>query len=166
MRLSASPMGLSFACLVLRLVRIWNIMSISYLPEWAFRSFIYLSLFTVFNFAMGARKFTDRIQTPMSSSSYILHRNPDIFVSPDKFDPERWITAAERDVPLGRYLVPFTKGSRMCLGMKWVYPICRGVYLTPQLLTSKSCSDGNLQDSGIPGTSVQYGTAWHRGSRY
>ncbi|KAJ5612603.1 benzoate 4-monooxygenase cytochrome P450 [Penicillium lagena] len=55
--------------------------------------------------------------TPMSTSSYFVHRNPTIFIHPNKFDPERWMTAGERDTPLSRYLVPFTRGSRMCLGM-------------------------------------------------
>ncbi|KAJ5675330.1 hypothetical protein N7462_008227 [Penicillium macrosclerotiorum] len=56
--------------------------------------------------------------TPTSSSSYFIHRDPVIFPNPDKFDPERWITANERETPLTRHLVPFTRGSRMCLGMK------------------------------------------------
>ncbi|KAJ5155604.1 cytochrome P450 [Penicillium capsulatum] len=53
--------------------------------------------------------------TPVSTSNYFVHRNPKIFPDPCKFDPERWIRAAEEGVPLQKYLVAFTKGSRMCV---------------------------------------------------
>lgn len=56
----------------------------------------------------------------MSTSIYFVHRNPAIFPDPQKFDPDRWIRAAEKGDPLHRYLVPFTKGSRICIGMKYV----------------------------------------------
>ena len=44
--------------------------------------------------------------------------DPTLFPEPEKFDPERWIRAAEKGEYLGRYIVSFTKGSRQCLGMK------------------------------------------------
>ncbi|KAL4934335.1 cytochrome P450 [Aspergillus undulatus] len=62
--------------------------------------------------------------TPMSSSSLLLHRNPTTFPDPEKFDPDRWIcnngktATGER---FDRYLAPFTKGSRACLGMSLAY---------------------------------------------
>ncbi|KAL4748424.1 hypothetical protein BDW72DRAFT_214810 [Aspergillus terricola var. indicus] len=62
--------------------------------------------------------------TPMSSSSLLIHRNSTIFPDPEKFDPDRWLrnngktTTGQR---LDRYLVPFTKGSRACLGMSLAY---------------------------------------------
>ncbi|RAK96671.1 cytochrome P450 [Aspergillus ibericus CBS 121593] len=59
--------------------------------------------------------------TPMSTSTYFIHRNPDIFPEPDKFDPERWIRAAERGQNLSRYLVSFMRGSRACVGMNLAY---------------------------------------------
>ncbi|KAJ5491962.1 Cytochrome P450 [Penicillium expansum] len=40
---------------------------------------------------------------------------------PEKFDPERWIRAAEKGEYLSRYIVSFTKGSRQCLGMNLAY---------------------------------------------
>lgn len=52
--------------------------------------------------------------TPISMSSWLIHLNPSLFPSPDDFKPERWLEpGAER---LKKYLVNFTKGSRMCLG--------------------------------------------------
>ncbi|GKZ17308.1 hypothetical protein AbraIFM66951_005949 [Aspergillus brasiliensis] len=56
------------------------------------------------------------VQTPVSSTSYFIHRDPTIFPNPDTFDPERWI--GDGAMALKRFLVPFTKGSRICLGMK------------------------------------------------
>ena len=49
-------------------------------------------------------------------SSYMMHRDPDHFPNPDSFDPERWIEpiAARK---LDKYLVPFSKGQRQCIGM-------------------------------------------------
>lgn len=47
--------------------------------------------------------------------------DPTIFPNPEVFDPSRWIRAAERGERLDRYIVSFTKGSRQCLGIKYVY---------------------------------------------
>jgi cytochrome P450 len=43
---------------------------------------------------------------------------PEIFTSPDKFDPERWGRAAAKGIRLEKYLVNFSRGSRMCVGFK------------------------------------------------
>lgn len=57
----------------------------------------------------------------MSSSSYLMHRNVTIFPDPERFDPERWLDGSEQDRRLTRYLTPFTRGSRMCLGINLAY---------------------------------------------
>ncbi|SMR47245.1 unnamed protein product [Zymoseptoria tritici ST99CH_3D1] len=44
----------------------------------------------------------------------MVHSNPDIFVSPEKFDPERWLGGEASS--LERWLVPFSRGPRACLG--------------------------------------------------
>ncbi|KAJ5677809.1 Cytochrome P450 [Penicillium maclennaniae] len=59
--------------------------------------------------------------TPVSQSNYFVHMDPTLFPEPEKFDPERWIRAAENGEYLSRFIVAFTKGSRLCLGMNLAY---------------------------------------------
>jgi len=51
--------------------------------------------------------------TPVSMTSVDILMDEDIFPNPKAFIPERWI----KDPKLGRYFVPFGKGSRSCLGI-------------------------------------------------
>lgn len=55
--------------------------------------------------------------TPVGMTSTLIHLNADIFPNPLEFAPERWIDPKERQ-RLERYLVPFSKGSRNCVGFK------------------------------------------------
>lgn len=45
-------------------------------------------------------------------SPYVIHRNPDVFPEPDKFDPTRWY---DLEVSRSQYL-PFSAGARTCIG--------------------------------------------------
>ena len=71
--------------------------------------------------------------TPIGESSRILHHNPRYFPDPFKFKPERWITEDnKRNVHLEKYILSFSTGSRICLGMKYVsYTI--SIWLTTDL---------------------------------
>ncbi|KAF9258808.1 cytochrome P450 [Marasmius fiardii PR-910] len=53
--------------------------------------------------------------TIVGCASYIVHSNPTLFPEPDKFIPERWLGKNGRQ--LEKYLVPFSKGPRICLGI-------------------------------------------------
>jgi hypothetical protein len=64
-------------------------------------------------------------QTPVSQAIYFVHHDPTIFPEPEKFDPERWIRASNDGTNLKKYMVSFNKGSRQCLGMKYVPIICK-----------------------------------------
>lgn len=55
--------------------------------------------------------------TPVGMTSTLIHQNADIFPNPLEFVPERWLDAKDRQ-HLERYLVPFSKGSRACAGIK------------------------------------------------
>lgn len=52
-------------------------------------------------------------------SARVLHENPDIFPEPQKFVPDRWLTEdKEEQLKYRKYFVPFSKGSRNCVGLK------------------------------------------------
>jgi cytochrome P450 len=53
--------------------------------------------------------------TPVSMTTVDVLMDPEIFPHPREFRPERW-----ENEDLGRYFVPFGKGSRQCMGIKWV----------------------------------------------
>ena len=55
--------------------------------------------------------------TPVSMTSVLMHDNPSIFPSPRSFKPERWLPLDSEGARLQKYFVPFSKGSRQCLGM-------------------------------------------------
>ena len=52
--------------------------------------------------------------TPVSMTNVDVLMNEKLFPEPREFRPERWSQNPELD----RYFVPFTKGSRQCLGLK------------------------------------------------
>jgi len=49
-------------------------------------------------------------------STWVLHRNKKMFPDPDTFDPTRWIGPPEKLRERERWLVPFSRGTRGCLG--------------------------------------------------
>lgn len=48
-------------------------------------------------------------------SQYVLHRRPDIFPDPERFDPDRFQPENEQKLPRYAYL-PFGAGHRICIG--------------------------------------------------
>ncbi|MCJ1345383.1 hypothetical protein MMC31_003590 [Peltigera leucophlebia] len=59
--------------------------------------------------------------SPVSMSSYFVLMDPEVFPDPESFKPERWIQATEQGQNLTRFLIAFTKGSRICLGINLAY---------------------------------------------
>ncbi|THX79252.1 hypothetical protein D6D05_05030, partial [Aureobasidium pullulans] len=61
--------------------------------------------------------------TRVDMAIYHVHYNPDIFPSPREFIPERWLDAVsggsmpDHLVEMNRFLVPFSKGTRSCIGI-------------------------------------------------
>ena len=49
---------------------------------------------------------------------YFQHHDETIFPSSKTFNPDRWLVPTEkgRGRPLSKYLLSFSKGTRMCLG--------------------------------------------------
>lgn len=50
--------------------------------------------------------------TPLTMTARLVHRDPDIFPDPTRFKPERWLGNPRLD----KYLIAFSKGTRVCLG--------------------------------------------------
>ena len=46
---------------------------------------------------------------------YVIHRNPEYFPDPERFNPERFRAGAEKQLPRGAY-IPFGLGPRVCMG--------------------------------------------------
>lgn len=66
--------------------------------------------------AMNYKSWTIPANTPVSLTQKFIHENPEIFPSPRTFSPERWVNPADRK-RLEKYLTPFGRGSRVCVGM-------------------------------------------------
>ena len=67
----------------------------------------------------GGITYTFPPNTIMSMSMPDLHFNAAIFPSPRTFDPNRWIDSSPEQLKeMNRYFVPFSKGSRSCVGME------------------------------------------------
>jgi cytochrome P450 len=69
--------------------------------------------------------------TPVSQTQMFILLDPEIFPRPDEFIPERWLPTEQRiygnDTPFPdprdakRFLIPFSRGSRSCLGINLAY---------------------------------------------
>ncbi|CAI7646069.1 unnamed protein product [Penicillium glandicola] len=57
--------------------------------------------------------------TPVGMAAYSLHTDPKVYPEPFKFIPERWLD--DYDTDMNRNWVPFSRGSRNCLGMNLAY---------------------------------------------
>ncbi|KAJ3577268.1 hypothetical protein NPX13_g3298 [Xylaria arbuscula] len=55
-------------------------------------------------------------KTPVGMTTYLMHRDPDIYPDAEKFNPQRWLDLQER-WRLEKFYAPFSKGPRNCLGM-------------------------------------------------
>ncbi|KAJ5198876.1 hypothetical protein N7491_000557 [Penicillium cf. griseofulvum] len=67
------------------------------------------------------KNYTIPAGTPVSETNYFVLTDPEIFPDPHTFDPARWLRAAAKGEHLDRYMVNFSKGSRICLGMNLAY---------------------------------------------
>lgn len=71
----------------------------------------------------GAWKYRDMkipAGVPVGMDAYHMHANETVFPEPLKFRPERWLgdpKGPDGVHPLSHYLVPFSRGSRACIGM-------------------------------------------------
>jgi cyclooctat-9-en-7-ol 5-monooxygenase len=47
--------------------------------------------------------------------AYLLHRRPEIYSEPTRFDPDRWLPERAAEIPHGAFM-PFGAGAHICLG--------------------------------------------------
>lgn len=53
----------------------------------------------------------------ISAQAWSLHRNPEVFPSPEEWQPERWLNASEEQLrEMHRWFWAFGSGGRMCVG--------------------------------------------------
>jgi cytochrome P450 len=70
---------------------------------------------------MKYQEWTIPAGTTFSMSPLDIHFNETIFPEPRVFRPERWLGEEKKVQELERYLVPFSRGSRNCVGMSLAY---------------------------------------------
>lgn len=66
----------------------------------------------------------------LSSDAYHMHHNETIFPNSHNYVPSRWLSSPrgpDGTKLLSRYMVAFSRGTRMCLGMQLAYA---EIYLT------------------------------------
>ncbi|MEL6804329.1 MAG: cytochrome P450 [Bacteroidota bacterium] len=49
---------------------------------------------------------------------HLIHRHPDIWDEPDRFDPDRWASDERARVPPYAF-IPFSAGPRNCIGQRF-----------------------------------------------
>lgn len=64
---------------------------------------------------------TSNSQTVVSMQCYTTHRDPDVFPEPEEYDPSRWLRKDRKVDEMNELFMPFSKGSRACLGINLAY---------------------------------------------
>ncbi|KIX09021.1 uncharacterized protein Z518_00099 [Rhinocladiella mackenziei CBS 650.93] len=67
--------------------------------------------------AVGEKQYVLRPGIPLSMTGLLIHHSPTYFRDPMAFRPQRWID----DPILEAYLVPFSRGTRACVGINLAY---------------------------------------------
>ena len=67
--------------------------------------------------ALQYKDWTIPAGTVVNMTTYLLHVDPNVYPKPQEFLPQRWLVGRD----LEKYLLPFGKGTRMCLGMNLAY---------------------------------------------
>jgi cytochrome P450 len=61
-----------------------------------------------------------RAGTELFYSPYAVHRDPELFPDPLRFDPDRWLERPAAGLPKGAY-TPFGAGPRHCIGEQFAW---------------------------------------------
>jgi benzoate 4-monooxygenase len=63
--------------------------------------------------------------TIVFTSSYALHHDPNLWMEPDAFRPERWLIASEHVNEMKKAYAPFSTGPRSCAGQRIAWMLLR-----------------------------------------
>lgn len=68
----------------------------------------------------GNKKWKIPAGTPVGMTTILMHLDEKVYPDPLRFDPQRWIDGEGKagGHALGRYFAPFSRGTRICLGMQ------------------------------------------------
>lgn len=69
--------------------------------------------------ALQYKEWTIPRGVPVGMSAFMMHTDPKVYEKPFEFIPERWL-GDNVNPALKRNYVPFAKGSRSCLGTRYV----------------------------------------------
>lgn len=92
--------------------------------------------------------------TPLSMTGMLMHFNDAIFPSPQVFDPDRWLEHNGLD----KYLVPFSRGTRQCIGINLAYA---ELYIILAMVF-RSYGSAEVRMEGDLGYFELYATEWER----
>lgn len=67
--------------------------------------------------------------TPVGMTTILMHTDETLYPEPLKFNPDRWMNPEARK-KLDRVYAPFSRGTRICLGMQYVENILSFVTLS------------------------------------
>ena len=90
----------------------------------------------------AAKKWTIPAGTPVSMTPTLTQTLPQYFPDPNTFRPERWIENPRLD----RYLLTFSRGSRICLGMNLAYQ--EMYFVLASIFRKYDLYDENAEDKG------------------
>lgn len=92
--------------------------------------------------------------TPLSMTGMLIHFDESVFPNSLVFDPDRWL-----DHPgLEKYLVPFSRGTRQCIGMNLAYA---EIYVTLAMVF-RSYGSAEVRNPDDRGYLELFETEWER----
>ena len=92
--------------------------------------------------------------TPLSMTGMLVHFDENIFPEPLVFNPDRWLEQPGLD----KYLVPFSRGTRQCIGMPLAYA---EIYITIAMIF-REYGSSEVRMIGDKGYLELFDTEWAR----
>lgn len=92
--------------------------------------------------------------TPVSMTGMLVHYDSNYYPEPLVFNPDRWL----QNPGLEKYLVPFSRGTRQCIGINLAYA---ELYVTLAIIF-RSYGSPEVRMEGDKGYLELYDTEWHR----